>query len=114
MLGKNCSTRRAICVAMMLLVLPEALAAESIRCRIRVKVTSPLTFRNTPLDPTIDFAAAIREAGAAGVLDPNSIQVVSVSDARPVVHARTEDFAHGEKGRIEWVAREMALNIRLG
>jgi hypothetical protein len=71
--------------------------------RVRLRITTPLTFRNTPLDPTIDFPALIREAGLTGVVDPNSIEVVDSATGKPIPHALTEDFAYRDQGRIEFV-----------
>ena len=55
------------------------------------------------MDPEIDFGAMIQEAGVAGVLDPNSIAVVNSATGEDVPCAVTEDFAYGDKGRVEWV-----------
>ena len=71
--------------------------------RIRLTVTTPLSFSNTPLDPTIDFPELIRTAGVAGLLDPNSITVRNAATNETVPHALTEDFAYGDKGRVEFV-----------
>ena len=51
----------------------------------------------------IDFGDLIRRTGLSGELDPNSIHVLNASDGSPVAHATTDDFAYGDKGRIEWV-----------
>ena len=75
-------------------------------CRVRLKVVSPLEFQNTPMDPAIDFGQLIRAAGLSGVVDPNSIRVVDAKDGSPVDHARTDDFAYGDKGCVEWVIRD--------
>ena len=75
-------------------------------CRVRLNVVSPLEFANTPMDPAIDFGQLIRAAGLSGVLDPNSIRVLDANDGSPVDHARTDDFAYGDKGRVEWVIRD--------
>ena len=47
--------------------------------RLRLVVTTPLPFENTPLDPDIDFAAWIRRAAVAAALDPNSIKVIDLA-----------------------------------
>ena len=73
---------------------------------IELTVTSPLPSSNVPLDPVIDFAKTIREHKIPGVLDPNSIDVVNLTTGRVVPHARTDDFAYGDKGRIEWVIHD--------
>lgn len=74
--------------------------------RVRLSVTSPLSYQNTPLDPTIDFAELIRLAGVPGVLDPNSIEVRNVATAQIIPSALTEDFAYSNKGRIEFVVAD--------
>jgi len=79
----------------------EIAAAETVA--VSVEVTSALPYPNTPLTVQIDFAGKLREAGVAGVLDPNSIQVVNQTTGKVVDMARTADFAHGDSGRIEWV-----------
>ena len=79
-----------------------AAAPDSSSYRFRVAVTTPLEFRNVPVDPMIDFGANIREAGVQGVLDPNSIQVLDLVTGEPVPHAE-EGFAYGDRGRVEWV-----------
>ncbi|MEO1994095.1 MAG: hypothetical protein ABGZ17_02335, partial [Planctomycetaceae bacterium] len=75
---------------------------------IPVEVTSALPYPNTPLTVHIDFAARLRQAGVAGVLDPNSIQVVNRATGKVVDAARTADFAYGDAGRVEWVIRDPA------
>ena len=72
---------------------------------IELTVTSPLPSGNVPMDPVIDFAKIIRQRRLTGVLDPNSIEVVNLATKKVVPHARTEDFAYRDKGRIEWVIR---------
>ncbi|MFA6240925.1 MAG: VCBS repeat-containing protein [Candidatus Hydrogenedentales bacterium] len=71
-----------------------------------VNVTSEQPCPNVPIDPIIDFEAIIENAGLSGVLDPNSIEVVNVETGDPIPHALSEAFAHGDKGRVEWVAAE--------
>ena len=73
---------------------------------IELTVTSPLPSGNVPMDPVIDFAKVIRQRRLPGVLDPNSIDVVNLTTGKVVPHARTDDFAYGDKGRIEWVIRD--------
>ena len=46
---------------------------------IELRVTSQLPSANVPMDPSIDFARIIRQRGLAGVLDPNSIDVVNLT-----------------------------------
>lgn len=71
--------------------------------RVQLTITSSLSSGNTPFDPTIDFAELISQAKARGVLDPNSISVVKLPDRSDVPVAITEDFAYGDRGRVEWV-----------
>jgi hypothetical protein len=71
--------------------------------RLRLTVTTPLSYPHTPLDPTIDFPEWIRQAEVAGVLDPNSIEVHNTATDQTVPHAISEDFAYGDKGRVEFV-----------
>ena len=56
----------------------------------------------------IDFGEKIDRAGLPGVLDPNSIEVIDVATGQVVPHARTEDFAYGDNGRVEWVIEDPA------
>jgi hypothetical protein len=74
--------------------------------RIQLTITSPITYSNTPLDPTIDFPEFIRTAAVAGVLDPNSIEVRNTTADETIPHALTEDFAYGDKGRVEFVVAD--------
>ena len=73
---------------------------------IELTVTTPLPPGNVPIDPVIDFAKIIQQRKIPGVLDPNSIDVVNLATGKVVPHARTSDFAYGDKGRIEWVIRD--------
>ena len=75
---------------------------------LRLTVTSPLPCPNVPMDPSIDFATAIEEAGLPGVLDPNSIKVFDAETGDAVPCAVTEDFAYGDAGRVEWVIKDPA------
>ena len=72
---------------------------------IELTVTSSLPTGNVPIDPVIDFAKVIRQRKIPGVLDPNSIDVVNLSTGTVVPHSRTEDFAYGDRGRLQWVIR---------
>lgn len=71
--------------------------------RVQVTITSPLPPGNVPIDPRLDLGKVIRDAGGGGVLDPNSIEVIDLSTGKAVPCSRTEDFAYGDAGRIEWV-----------
>lgn len=50
----------------------------------------------------IDFGAMLEKAGIAGVFDPNSIELVDLVEGKTISLGRTEDFAYGDAGRIEW------------
>ena len=85
--------------------------------KIPLSVTSPLPFPRTPMDPAIDFGAIIAEAGLPGVLDPNGIAVFDAATGVEVPCAVTEDFAYGNRGRVEWVIddpehREYVIRFR--
>ena len=66
-------------------------ATDSTAVRVQLTVTSPLGYRNVPMDPTIDFGALVQEAELAGVLDPNSIELVNVATGQPVPHVLAGD-----------------------
>jgi len=68
-----------------------------------LEVTTPLKYPNTPMSPRIEFDRLIKQAGAPGVLDPNSIRLFNLATGNQVLHGRSEDFAYGDAGRIEWV-----------
>ena len=70
----------------------------------RLHITSPLPadLGHIPFAPEIDFAALASEAGVAGVLDPNSIEVREADTGAAVEYALGEDLRYGEWGRIEW------------
>lgn len=71
--------------------------------RAQLTITTSLHQPNTPLDPTIDFPDLIQQAGAPGVLDPNSIEIHNLATNQLVPHALTEDFQYGDKGQIEFI-----------
>ena len=73
---------------------------------LRLTVTSELLYRNVPMDPPVDFAEFIRQAALPGVLDPNSITIADAMTGEVIPHALTEDFAYGDRGRLEWVIRD--------
>ncbi|MCA9038557.1 MAG: VCBS repeat-containing protein, partial [Planctomycetaceae bacterium] len=90
-------------------------AADTVR--LRLTITSPMPYSNTPLDPQIDFAEFIRTAAVAGVLDPNSIEIRDATTDEIIPHAITEDFAYSDKARLEFVAsdsnqREFEIRFR--
>ena len=70
---------------------------------VRLTVTTPLEYVNTPLDPTIDFGEYVAQSRSPGVFDPNSIVVQDVTTGERVPHALSEDFAYADRGRVELV-----------
>ena len=103
-IGRPHTVKRIAAVALISLMGSCGLAAEAQTYAARLTLTAPLPAHlgKIPLDPAIDFERLIRDAELPGVLDPNSI-VICGKDGRPIPHALTEDFAYGDKGRIEWV-----------
>jgi hypothetical protein len=95
---------RQVYVIALMCVWCSAVAAESVR--VSLTITSTLLYTNTPLDPAIDFSEFIRAASVDGVLDPNSVKVCNTSTNETVPHALTEDFAYGDKGRVEFVVAD--------
>ncbi len=71
--------------------------------RITLTVTTRLPEGNIPMDPVIDFEKIITGAGLTGVLDPNSIEIINSATGEPVPFGLSEDFAYGDRGRLEWV-----------
>jgi len=53
--------------------------------------------------PEIDFAVLAAQAGASGVLDPNSIEIRDGRSGEQVEYAPGEDLLYGQRGRVEWV-----------
>ncbi len=92
--------------AVTVLATTNAAASEPSTVRLRLSVTAPLEYANTPLDPRIDFPGYLRKAGVEGVLDPNSIEVRDVATGEVVPHTLSEDFAYGDVGRIEFVVAD--------
>ncbi len=70
---------------------------------IHLEIISDLPSGNVPMDPMIDFGKFIADENIPGVLDPNSIVVVNQATGQPIPCARSEDFAYGDCGRLEWV-----------
>ena len=77
-----------------------------LRCRLTITSPLPGDWGRIPFSPVIDFGRLIAQAGAQGVLDPNSIVVVNLASGTPVAFARSEDLAYGDRGRIEWTIDE--------
>ena len=75
---------------------------------VRLTVTSalPADLGSIPMSVEIDFGEQIERTGLPGVLDPNSIEVIDSATGQTVPHARTEDFAYGDSGRVEWVIED--------
>lgn len=102
-------SRKAAPLTLALLAAVAGARADSLA--VRLTVTTTLSHRNVPLDPEIDFAALIAAAGSSGVLDPNSIEVHNVATGAVVPHARSEDFAHGDRGRVAWVIADPGHSV---
>ncbi|MFO0945557.1 MAG: VCBS repeat-containing protein [Planctomycetota bacterium] len=82
--------------------------------RVQVEVKSPLPAGFVPVDPKLNLGKVVRDAGGIA-LDPNSMEVFDLSTGESVSFARTEDFAYGDEGRLEWVvkdARHLRYEIR--
>ena len=77
-----------------------------IRCRLTITSPLPSNWGRIPFSPVVDFGRLIVQAGAQGVLNPNSIVVVDLASDAPVAFARSEDLAYGDRGRIEWTIDE--------
>ena len=58
------------------------------------------------MDPVMISAQLIRDAGVSGDVEPQFDSRVGCERRRPVDHAMTDDFAYGDKGRVEWVVRD--------
>ena len=72
------------------------------RSHIGLTVTTALPSGNVPMAPPIDFGPIIPGAGLPGVFDPNSVDVFNKTTGKRVPFALTEDFAYGDRGRLEW------------
>ena len=77
-----------------------------LRCRLIITSPLPSDWGRIPFSPVVDFGRLIAQAGARGVLDPNSIIVVNLASGAPVAFARSEDLSYGDRGRIEWTIDE--------
>ena len=93
----------AVMVVLVVANVAGAEPVESSSIRLRLTVTTPLKYANTPLDPQIDFPEFLRAAAVAGVVDPNSIECKNVATGEIVPHALSEDFAYTDVGRVEFV-----------
>jgi len=76
----------------------------------RLSITSalPSGLGHIPFSPVIDFAELIRSTGAAGLFDPNSVEIINLATGRRVEYARSEDFAYGDCGRLAWAITDPA------
>lgn len=92
-----------ITVAFVLAGVPWAAARDY---RVHIAITSALPAGNVPVDARLDLGKVIRESGGGGVLDPNSIEVLDATTGAPIPFARTDDFAYGDVGRLEWVVTD--------
>jgi hypothetical protein len=81
-----------------------AICAMSTNLSVDFTITSalPVDLGVIPLSPVIDFAELIRQADAPGRLDPNSVSIVNKHTEQVVPHGLSEDFNHGDAGRLEW------------
>lgn len=68
----------------------------------------PSGLGHIPFSPIIDFNELIHRAGAAGVFNPNSAEVINLATGRRVEYAHSEDFASGDCGRLEWAITDPA------
>ena len=69
---------------------------------LTVESALPTHLGHIPFSPVLDFGALIKQAGASGVLDVNSIEVINLATNTNIEYGRSEDFAYGDKGRLEW------------
>jgi len=65
-------------------------AAEPKELAVGLQITSRLTFPNTPMSVTIDFADLIRQRRVTGVLDSNSIRVINSANGQGVPTMRCD------------------------
>ncbi len=70
---------------------------------IELTIQTELPAGRVPLQAHIDFNKFLKVGGHKGVLDPNSIQVTNLVTGRSIEFARTEEFAYGDAGTLEWV-----------
>ena len=71
------------------------------RYGFRLVVTSvlPTDLGRIPMSVDMDFGRMARQAGAPGVFDPNSIEVVDEVSGEPISFARTEDLRLRRSGQ---------------
>ena len=90
---------------------------KEIRARLEICAALPEDLGNIPFSPVIDFGGLVEACGASGVFDPNSIEVIDLASGEEVEFARSEDFAYGDRGRVEWVIGDSShreYEIRFG
>ena len=95
-----CAGWTVVACMMLCAALPAAGAG---RYAIPLTVTSELPLPNVPMDPEIDFARAIADAGLPGVLDANSIEVIDAQTGDVVPHALGEGFRGADRCRVQWL-----------
>lgn len=84
----------------------DGVARQTYRFPLTVTSELPADLGRIPMSVRIDFGAMMAEAGIPGVLDPNAIELIDLATGDEVPVARTEDFAYGDAGRIEWSIEE--------
>ncbi|WP_372933860.1 FG-GAP repeat domain-containing protein [Mariniphaga sediminis] len=97
-------------VIIWLLLLPSCAQKEN-TFRLTLTVNSPLPSGSVPMDPMIDFSEIINNAEIPGVLNPNSIALFNKVNGQPVPFHLTEDFFYSDRGRLEWVIKDIADTI---
>ena len=86
----------------------DCVTARTFRFPLTVTSELPTDLGRIPMSVKIDFGGMIDAAGLPGVLDPNSIEVLNLKTGECIPRARTEDFAYGDEGRVEWVIADPA------
>lgn len=79
--------------------------------RFTLTVNTSLPSGSVPMDPMIDFGKMIAAEGISGVLDPNSITIVNKVNGQTIPFNLHEDFAYGDRGRLEWVIKDKSDTI---
>ncbi|HJP33706.1 MAG TPA: VCBS repeat-containing protein [Candidatus Latescibacteria bacterium] len=67
----------------------------------------PTDVGHIPISAGIDFGPLLLAAGegSGARLDPTSVEVVDLTDGATIPHHLAEDFAHGDRGCVEFVIR---------
>jgi len=79
---------------------------QHIRLEIHIETSLPDDLGVIPFAPRIDFGDLVRRAGAQGVFDPNSIELINRATGQAVGFGRGDEFAYGDCGHIEWVVED--------